>query len=1853
MDVALDEATAVPAKLQSQMKAWREDLLALDRRQKLLYFQHPKVGSLEFLLPKMAELERWLESGPIHLAANDPEPETGAGPESHTAGLSLGRKQRTATVQDKNETQILATCRRLHQRSEQEYADRGVWILYVGLGMLNWIDPDDQRPAASPLKLVPVRLEKHGTRFRLRRTGDEAMVNSSLALKMSRDFGIEMPAFDDPDFTADELVGQVREAIAGELGWSIDTRSILMPFTFHKEAMYQDLISNEDQIMASPLIQAMALGPAAGQSENLSFELADDAALDELVPPETLHSILDADASQRKCIIAAREGRSFVMDGPPGTGKSQTIANIIAELMAVGKTVLFVSEKAAALDVVRDRLTAQKLSPFLLELHSHKATRKQVVQTLSKELTQKPVGRSSFDATDRSRLESSRLELSEYATAMNEPRATLGRSLHHVLGRLLELAVPEQYPVGSQHDFAQLTPELLGEIQRKGGELSRAWRPAGEGEDFPWRGLAGTHMPAAAIREAAGAALAVAELSQPLIDETLYFDGRLPFLDLPLSRPGIQQRLTTMALIAARPAVPDAWLTGDFDAVERRAAQWQENIAARHKLVEIIGRAFIEWTPADHAADLNRALADGRTIPVPGGLANLTVEQALTLLNRIQGVMAYLRGLAPDAVKLAGLFHSDTGDLSMRKLEVLCELAGMSRIDRRPEADWLDPAVHGGLEESARVLGGAVETVRELQWKLRETFTPAVLALDLHGLAHRFATEHNGFFSRWSAPARADRNTLREATPHGHVNKDTIAALPDAIAWQAARQQLYAAERHYGPALKSYYQGLQTDFSRLRQAIDLARRAADVAGDDVTLAGLAAQLSANTEPDRLLLPIAANITARMDKLKALAADTFDPEFQGWAGQATLSEVLELAGRFAAILSAAEPSVARLTAMGAGQFTLAAASEALSSITELVDLDATNDAGAAADFALLGRHFAGLETDWTALEADLAWCRTARHHLSAPLDETAMALLGEFSAVGLELVDAAREWDGGVARLAAFFESERAAGLAEELGRELNETIELGRFMQASAATDVDAWFEFKRLRDWAAGHGLGSVVADLESAGVQAAGLSDALERAALEPWVEAVVSGDGRLVEYRAGNRDALVAEFRALDEKLIKFAYSSVVQACTARRPRSMFGAAGVIAREAEKKTRHKPIRTLLEQAGGVAQALKPCFMMSPLSVSQYLPGNMRFDVVIFDEASQVMPADAVNCIYRGSQLIVAGDQKQLPPTAFFTTTVDEPDDEDAPDNFDSVLDLCKASGAITSLPLSWHYRSLHEDLITYSNYGFYDGRLNTFPGAVQTSPDLGVHHEYVNGVYQRGTGARNPIEAERVVDRIVQHRTHNPGLSLGVVTFSTSQADAIFDALELRALVEPALAGLLEDRDRLHGFFVKNLESVQGDERDIIIFSVGYGPDANGKLDMNFGPLTRKGGQRRLNVAITRARRRVEIVSSFRAADMRDGTSEGNRHLRSYLDFAARGRAALDVPAAGSLGSGDFLLETEVRAAIESLGYETESRVGSAGYRVDIGVKHPSREGTFLLGVECDGGAYSSAKTARDRDRLRAAVLSNLGWTTARVWGLAWYRDPAGELARLRSVLASALRESLAADAAGVPGPPSVASPGAGPSVLSVAALSSEPSAREETGLDFEVIDLDLAPAWSVAYQQARYKRGKSSLASGSPEALPELIEFCEQVISVEAPLHLDLLQARLRATWGVGSIGSRIKANLLEAINRTGVNGVAARLDSDGFIRLGPPGAVTVRRSGPEGVPRRAGAIAPEEFDEAVRLILRDSMGSTEEQVLAALRSVFSWQRTGPDIQTAVSRSLYRCLRNGVCAKGPEGSYRLLG
>jgi hypothetical protein len=1811
-------------KLAVQMQAWRDDLLSIDRRQRLVYFQHPKSGTFEIVEPGCTAVEALVNGGDVTLESSEP---LELDPDVSAAGLGLPtRGPRTLRIASKTPAQILSTSKRLHQRSEQEYADRGVWTLYLAYGMLNWVDPADSKKISSPLLLVPVRLAKEGQQYVLSRTEDDPALNTALGLKLSRDFAIDLPEFDVDDLNIATVLSGVRRAVSAESEWTVDDRVVMSIFSFHKEAMYRDLEQNEARIVANGMIQLMALGPDAPDSSDFSFDPVADEDLDTQLAPEKLHSILDADGSQRKCVLAARDGRSFIMDGPPGTGKSQTIANIIAELMATGKTVLFVSEKAAALDVVRDRLTHRQLDPFLLELHSHKATRKQVVQTLHAELTRRPIAKSSFSDTDRSQLVKSRKRLTDHANAMNEIRRPLGRTLHEVLGRLAQLTDFDVYPSGDPKSLGSLSADLLAELQMAATSLSKVWRPAEEGEFFPWRGLAGEGLSQAQIRELEHAVDTMVQSTERLLRTVRLFDAQLPFWSVGSDVPGIRSRTVLTALLTDRRDAPRAWFsTNKLGPLLTRI----EKLESEEKLFvgkeEQVRQACADrWNMADKEllGSFDELLQrDSKCFSRPLNL--LTFGQLDGVEQGTLAAMELLDSIIEKARELGRLFELAPEALTLNKCRALSSLAELSQQGSLPESHWINSSVQGALDESARVLGQLSTIVRERQSAMESVYRPDILSLDINGLKVRFETQHRGL-KLWSKQARLDKKTLREVTVAGVVNKEVIAMLGDALAWQIAQHNLSASEPEYGPRLGSYYQGAATDFARITQALEVARSAIKLAGDDIRPSTLARQLSRSSTPDVELIPLARDVAEMVNRFSRDTAALFSEKFHDRVGDVPLHELRGSLADAAENLEIARPLRARLSELVGEIATVSSAGTVIRQISDLSRMEVDIAQASGANSEALGPRYRVRRTDWAALRADHTWISSFQKALGGPIDEESVRFVEEFDAPTLDLAEILAKWIDARDRLLAFFDPQRSTELGAELDRDLEAADELLDGFVADMASDVDIWFEFKKLVRTLGDAGVSETLNSLRDSRSPFSHVVPAVERAALEPWAEQTITEDIRLSEHRASGRETLLDQFKDLDARLINDAHTAVVEACVSRRPRSNVGPAAVISHEANKKSRHKPIRKLLEETGSIVQALKPCFMMSPLSVSQYLPPTLEFDVVIFDEASQVMPADAVNCIYRGKQLIVAGDQKQLPPTSFFSSADIESDDEDQPDNFDSVLDLCKASGAMVSLPLSWHYRSLHEDLITYSNYRIYEGKLNTFPGATQEANDLGVHHEYVKGVYQRGAGSRNPIEAERVVDRVLEHRRLNSDFSLGVVTFSSQQAEAVSEAIERRAEHEPLLAGLMEDHDRLRGFFVKNLESVQGDERDIIIFSIGYGPDEAGKLMMNFGPLTRKGGERRLNVAITRARRRVEVVSSFYAGDMTDGASEGNRHLKNYLDFAARGRVALASDIHGTAGEADSPFEEEVLRVIRSWGYDAVSQVGAAGYRIDIGVRHPDKAGTFMLGIECDGAAYHSAKSARDRDRLRESVLRGLGWEIHRIWGLSWYRDRATQEAALKAALDAALHGGSLI--------PAIAGPADAP----------EP-------MEYEEIDLSAPPGWTVPYTMASRPAHRYWYQPGDADALTDLIQYAGHVVSVEAPLHVDTFHTRLREHWGTGGIGPRARTNVERALSLAKVSGMKVKLDREGFIRVEGADSVNVRRPAESSDVRKAGAIPPEEFDEAVRLVVADAIVITEEELLVAVRNVFGWGRRGVDIQTALQRSVLRSTKKGYCVRRPDGSY----
>lgn len=465
-------------------------------------------------------------------------------------------------------------------------------------------------------------------------------------------------------------------------------------------------------------------------------------------------------------------------------------------------------------------------------------------------------------------------------------------------------------------------------------------------------------------------------------------------------------------------------------------------------------------------------------------------------------------------------------------------------------------------------------------------------------------------------------------------------------------------------------------------------------------------------------------------------------------------------------------------------------------------------------------------------------------------------------------------------------------------------------------------------------------------------------------------------------------------------------------------------IVLGEANRKRGHMPIRKLVAKAPDVLLAARPCWAMSPIVVSRLLPAERLFDLVIFDEASQVEPYDAMASIMRGHQLVVAGDDRQLPPTRFFRTMLQggSPDGEaedDLPEapqvgDFESIL-KCLATFIPQSHTLTWHYRSQDERLIAFSNHAMYNNALVTFPGRDTDSP---LRLEVVDGRAVPGRGGLVAEEVDRVIELVLQHAQEHPTESLGVITMGTTHANHVEGALRQANQRHPELARFAE---RMHGpgrrLFVKSIERVQGDERDAIILSIGHAKGLDGRLSMRFGALNQEGGERRLNVAVTRARRRMTVVSSFTHHDMAPNSPTlGPELLRQFLAFAENGG---HLERTGRVQPAELNgFERAMLAALQGAGLSATPQWGVSDYRIDFAIAHPEYPGRMVLAVETDGDTYHKAHSARDRDRLRQEHLERLGWSFHRVWASDWFEDPAAEteriVARWRQAVAEVDRE-----------------------------------------------------------------------------------------------------------------------------------------------------------------------------------------------------------------------------------------------
>ncbi|MGV9562975.1 DUF3320 domain-containing protein [Streptomyces sp. NPDC003480] len=2234
-------------RLKAMLESWRISLVDLSGRNRLLNFRHTKSATLEISTPSAQELVQGLARGWDFAPLPDEEPEAGEGMRPGDVVLTKKDGRTDGIVTQKTTApSLLRALNSLRAKATQVFNDYGLWTLNLGIGMLRWREDGAETGSDAPLVLMPVVVERaRNGRIRLRASDDEEpRLNPALKVKLEQ-FHIDWTAVggqDPSDLQA--VLSAAARAVAGKAGWQISDRVVLALFASHKESMYQDLLDNEDRVLGSDLVRAMALGTDSGLADDrFDFEEIELDRIDELSPPEDSPLVLDADASQRQAVAAAVAGQSFVLDGPPGTGKSQTITNMIAGLMHAGRSVLFVSEKAAALDVVLDRLKSVGLDSYALALHSHNTSRKAVAQELGRALAEEPRAPQLSQQT-LAQARELRLALSAYAEAMNEVRDPMGRTLHDVLGRVGRLSeAPVAYlnhgddtPTGEEATFRAetLSDEDLRLIVEATKAISEAWEAVAD-PSFPWRDLRpGLPHPRPVLEQAQAARDALTTAVDRYRDLA---PGGVPVTD----QSGIDRLIALLRLLDVRSPVPEAWLTTDAfaDEVDDRADAFLAELRKVQRTSNAVRAAVGErWQELSTRLTAEPGEAEKRlSAMAPRGLdlAGLTEERARQLAGEfdatadvlertLQGLtgVSHLTGLTNpgspeearhlcDVIAVAGTEHRPLeqwlvpdgparaeeaavgaaadalSDFFVRRDQVLSaqalatEYAGPGWGELRPElsaerpaneqalaaleppgadiasltgreaaelterfdtladnlemaaehADsvaerlgcgrpkatseaedlamlvelatasdrtleaWLDPRALPGVRAAVAEISSAAEDLAAAEEAARGTFLPEVVSTpELPEAVRRLLEGRQGLVGMLSGSVRADRKLVARLTHGGSWRGELYDKLPLADAWCAAyrklrslatthaeligryrgtalpdvpalRKALAHAEavhalapetvadpyrrsllathlvdgREPQPALVGQGTALRSDLATWRRGLDspsLAPHAADLAkqplgdaarwlrahlaplrqavalldtvvsvgrrdsgpGSEHTLASArtavaaahaaqkeTAEFAAQAVTDRSLLgpwyrgldtqvedlhdaapngmtgyepmgellrrgldltrqqpgphateqqrellgryapegrPRTEALRAALDSARLIARLAPDalteparrtslvrvladgrPEprellaqtdqirrdldlWQGYTGQPHVATVgtalaacpLERAATW--LRAHVEPfedaadfirSTARVMDEETG-LTLSRAREAVAAVVSARAAESSFAENQSMYRSLLGSLYRGTETDRDAILDALDWAqkvrRTAHGGHSAPLPRAAARLMLAASAdpsVGAR----AKDWSGQREALARYFEPERA----EELRRDLAESLTAAQSVLSRLERDPfgpEAWTSCADALTLLRRYHLDGLPDQLARREVSAEDFPAAMERAVLTAWIEHQLATDKRLKPMRAVERDQLVERFQRADQDLVAAAHAEVIAACNSRRPRrTSVGQAAVIRREAEKQRRHMPVRHLLKQTGDVVRLVKPCFMMSPLTVSQFLPPDFEFDVVIFDEASQVLPQDAVNSVYRGKALIVAGDQKQLPPTSFFTAAGDSDDgdewDEDATDGFESILDMCKASGVLRGLPLRWHYRSRHENLIAFSNHDFYDNSMVTFPGALEQGPDIGVEFIKADGVYDRGGSSDNPLEAAKVAQRVIHHFDTRPEHTLGVVALSKAQAEAIEEAVQKARAARPDLDHHFTE-GRLDGFFIKNLETVQGDERDVIILSIGYGPDHRGKLLSTFGPINREGGWRRLNVAVTRARRRMEVVASFHGGDLPDSANKSVQHLKRYLQYAQHGPAILQTEAADPEAAPESPFEEEVIDVLRGWGYEVQPQVGVAGFRIDMAVRHPGAPGTYALGVECDGAMYHSSRAARDRDRLREAVLHDLGWRLHRIWGTDWYRNRRDAMARLRAVVEAACAEDphavRVAPSVGVDG--NDGDLGNGGSTAEVvddplSAGGGEPvevaSGLSAPRIEFVTVDAGPAP-WSRPYQEVDpdllagvrerscRQRGMWGVELQDPDALDVVADVALCVVEVEGPVEKEVIYTRVRLAWGLGRAGQVVRDRIDRALLRLLRQGKIVHV---GTAYDRPSHETEFARTPTERCARRVAEVPVAERQLVLRNVVDEGPGVHREDLLREAARFFGWARLGADIRDALTGDIDALIAAGDLIESEGG------
>lgn len=1374
----------------------------------------------------------------------------------------------------------------IKQYAESSINETGSNILYLAIGFLEWKEREDSdKKHLAPLFTVPIKIErkkKNNSRYyeyQIEMSDEGFISNVTLKEKLKNDFGLILPVLDEQSNPEDYFRLVEENIIQNEKGWCINRQVCMAMLNFTKQAMYQDLDpamwSNTQPIENHHIIKRI-FSKEGIESEGHHF--VSEYNLDQL---EKIHQsfpiIYDADSSQHSALIDAVNGDNLVIEGPPGSGKSQTITNIIAAAINNGQKVLFVAEKMAALNVVKDRLDKAGLGGFCLELHSHKANKLNILKSLTQQYTNFSMySKPKNIGTSIQQLESYKKQLNDYVVEINKKWKKTNLTVHEILAKatyyrnLLDVR-PDEVEI-SNLDTSTITPELLAEYSDHAKLLEHSY-------------------------------LQIKSQCQEQRLESHFWYGvdKKNILDYEKSQ--IVDCLKE-------------W-TNELNVIKNK---WNNFFEDQYKGLTL--------------SVISDTVSQLKTLPPLN--ENIIYELIPYILNN-KDVNEYLvtTELSIDIKKKLNSIKIDMEDMQQHLPSQLQQIFNCTEPNLKEIAIFINlmKGLPVKLWKDRHSLFDQIEVdsflneFEPVYHKLYASYEQSNAIFKLENLPSLEDLESNykklcigGFFKYFTQRWWKSRRFILAFAKYEDVALSELQEnFPTLIAYkrnQDIANKLYEKNK----ILAHHYRGEETalnDLRSLRQWYKNIRQEYGVGfGERVKLGSMLLEMDYH--------------------LSRAIIEESDRKFGNKIDELIL------------IIQKQQEQV---------QITFKCA-EVLAQIPKMLQEKMSS--------SLRKQKYQEI----------LVFTMHLENHL-----KQASLLKSEFSTV---------------AHLSHAWESSCADVIERIIDK--NE-------LAIKNENWLFTWSNYITIKKRILTLGLDHIINKLEYGEIPAEKILDSVNLAIFYAIARDIINSNILIQKFNGMELSSIVESFKKYDLDLLKLqreqisvnaSRGSVEQGISSGKV-GYLTEYSLISYEANKKIRHIPLRSLMERAPKSIQTLKPCFMMSPMSVAQYLkPGLFDFDLVIMDEASQILPEDAIGALARGKKAIIVGDPKQLPPTSFFSAAINLDDIDE--DEIVTVEDSESILEAVTSIfktrRLRWHYRSRHESLIAFSNKQFYQSDLVLFPSPIQKSTELGIRFKKVNGTFDAG---RNHFEALAVVEEVCYLLRKNTDESIGVVAMNSQQRDEIECQLEHRLSQDSYLQTLYDQKNKNdEPVFIKNLENVQGDERDVIIISMTYGPtQIGGKVYQRFGPINQQSGWRRLNVLFTRSKKRMHIISSMNSTDIlsTESSSKGVTALKDFLRYCETGFLH-EERVTGKAPDSDF--EIAVMNALAKFGYECEPQLGVAGFFLDLAVRNPNNSEQFLLGIECDGATYHSAKSSRDRDRLRQQILEGLGWQIHRIWSTDWFKN-----------------------------------------------------------------------------------------------------------------------------------------------------------------------------------------------------------------------------------------------------------------